>query len=150
VLAGISALHRVGLQRNAFSKRDVLLVWRANTVYFQIGKHRKSLYRGRLTIQAGIENCTCFYSQEPTDQEERKSFIDLLIYLEARLEIPRNPWIGNLKSCLEPYPVLSHAALEVAQDYATRESRLYARKELIIYVQAVRILVTTLGGFSTS
>ncbi|KAL5403506.1 hypothetical protein PMIN06_011504 [Paraphaeosphaeria minitans] len=38
ILAGISSLHSVGLQRNGFEVSDILLVGRNNTYFFQISK----------------------------------------------------------------------------------------------------------------
>ncbi|EMD86757.1 hypothetical protein COCC4DRAFT_143697 [Bipolaris maydis ATCC 48331] len=85
VIAGISALHEVGLQRNKFSLEDVLLVWQRDIFYFQI---------------AGIENCTCI-DGEPTNDLELKSFRDIILYVKNVLENEERFWVENLERSLD-------------------------------------------------
>jgi hypothetical protein len=146
VLAGMSALHKVGLQRNSFSVSDVLLVWRQNTFYFQIGKVGRNLLVEGLTTKAGIEACTCIIDHEPTNNEEGESMMNILQYVGERMEDPKNSFIGGLRLCLQPHKVLGSAALKAGIAFTDPDSLLYKRKELEIYIHAVRVLGTTLGG----
>ncbi|KAF3049698.1 hypothetical protein E8E11_003147 [Didymella keratinophila] len=131
VLAGISALHKVGLQRNAFSVSDILLVWRQNSFYFQI---------------AGIEACTCIINHEPTNNEEWKSLMNILQYVMERMHEDDRYFIEELMSYLQPHKVLGSAALQAGIAFTDPNSLLYKRKELEVYIHAVRVLGTTLGG----
>ena len=70
MLAGLSSLHTVKLQSSSLSKQNVLLVQRNNLFHFQIGETARTIRMALLTIIAGLENCTCFDGDEPTDKEE--------------------------------------------------------------------------------
>ncbi|KAK7178097.1 hypothetical protein PSPO01_15854 [Paraphaeosphaeria sporulosa] len=66
ILAAVSSLRGVGLQRNGFSVSDILLVGRNDTYFFQI---------------TGIKNCTCISDHEPTNSEELDSLVRALNYV---------------------------------------------------------------------
>jgi hypothetical protein len=70
----------------------------------------------------------------------------ILSYVDKNLEKPDDPGIQGLKSLLAPHRVLGNAALEAGKAYMASRSLSYKRKELGIYIQAVRIMGTTLGG----
>lgn len=146
MLAGISALHKVGLQRNAFSVSDILLVWRQNSFYFQIGKTGRNLLVEELTTKAGIEACTCIINHEPTNNEEWKSLMNILQYVMERMHEDDRYFIEELMSYLQPHKVLGSAALQAGIAFTDPNSLLYKRKELEVYIHAVRVLGTTLGG----
>ncbi|KAL6171636.1 hypothetical protein ACJQWK_02645 [Exserohilum turcicum] len=131
VLTGILALHRVGLKRNSFSVKDVLLVWRNNTFNFQI---------------AGIENCTCVGYNDPVDNRELDSLVEILHYTKDRMEEKNKNSIKELESRLKKLTLLDKDGLEKEITNFRDPKVLYRRKELGIYVQAVRILGTTVGG----
>lgn len=72
--------------------------------------------------------------------------MDILLYVDERLEDPKNSWIQGLQSCLKRHRVLDDSALEAGKAYTSAKSLSYKRKELLIYIHAVRVLGTTLGG----
>ncbi|KAF9730144.1 hypothetical protein PMIN04_007921 [Paraphaeosphaeria minitans] len=132
ILAGISSLRSVGLQRNAFDVRDVLLVGRDNMYFFQI---------------AGIENCTCISDDEPTTSGDLSSLVHILKYVIDRLEPHSFTWIYGFLKDLERRKTLDDAFLkEATQSLPSSADRLH--RELEIYLHAVRILGTTMGGSS--
>lgn len=71
----------------------------------------------------------------------------VLHYVDVRVESPHDPWLRQLKSRLEPHRVRHKAsALQDALAFIQPGKLLGQRKELEIYLHAVRVLGTTLGG----
>ncbi|OAL42526.1 hypothetical protein IQ07DRAFT_650816 [Pyrenochaeta sp. DS3sAY3a] len=133
ILAGLSSLHNVGLQRNSFDVRDILLVCRDNTHFFQI---------------AGIEYCTCIHGHEPTNSEELQSLVATLKYVYERIESSRIVWIEDFVRLLGACETLDSTSLKKAARHVPEDID-QRRRELEIYLHAVRIFGTTLGGNST-
>ncbi|KAF1952095.1 hypothetical protein CC80DRAFT_552847 [Byssothecium circinans] len=130
ILAGISSLHDVGLQRNRFDVADILLVCRENMYSFQI---------------AGLENCTCTSGYEPTNLEELVSLVHILKYVDERIEPSGYPMIQGFVRFLEASKTLDSTSIKAASRFLPAEiSEL--RRELEIYLHAVRIFGTALGG----
>ncbi|KAB2100058.1 hypothetical protein AG0111_0g11676 [Alternaria gaisen] len=159
ILAGISSLHKVNLQKSLFSVKDILLVRRQNLLYFQI---------------AGLEDCTCFEGIEPTDRQELQSFRNILQLVDGRNKAHRSDLISALLSTLSNSQVLGSKELEAAYEKVrAKDDKLKAeyqksredhekrraeheslpsyhkdivRTELDVYIDAVRVLGTTFGG----
>ncbi|KAF2846981.1 hypothetical protein T440DRAFT_214955 [Plenodomus tracheiphilus IPT5] len=157
-----------------FSVKDILLVRRQNLLYFQIGKAVRTTRKALLTIEAGLEDCTCFEGIEPTDGQELQSFRNILQLVDGRNKADRSDLISALILELSNSQVLGTEELVAAYgvvrakddklraEYRKRREDHEKRRaeherlppfhkdivlmELDVYIDAVRVLGTTFGG----
>ncbi|KAH8710278.1 hypothetical protein GQ44DRAFT_776644 [Phaeosphaeriaceae sp. PMI808] len=129
LLAGISSLLEAKLRRGNFDVRDVLLVCRNNTCFFQI---------------AGIENCTCINDNSTKSTEETQSLARILKYVNER---SRLTWYQDFVLKLETLRAVDSTSLRAMSCDLPKEIDQF-RCELDMYLHAVHIFGTTLGGNS--
>lgn len=69
-----------------------------------------------LTIEAGLEDCTCFEGIEPTDGQELQSFRNILQLVDGRNKADRSDLISALLSTLSNSQVLGSKELAAAYE----------------------------------